>query len=1027
MASIVGTGNVSDSPLPGIRSLPTIATLADGRFLIAWMDNSEAGLLPPGGTVDPAYFENGWQVRARLFSEDGTPLGAEFRVDSPGGMTPRDQWFPQVLAQPDGTFLVAYETAWRHPPEDPLDVVGFVPDLPPYFAVVARTVTPQANAAPSLSSQVALYTVANTLTYLDDLALQTDGRRVAAISHYAGTWDVATERYLTLGEHIGSITQGDPAAAFVDGMAETIGAGGSTGRGVKLAALPGGGHVLAWERRDGVSFNFDVVAQVLDAPGGGSALIPVAVAAGSQAGVEVAALATGNFVVTWVDHPTASTRGRVFDPHGNAVTPVLALAGPGHDFDAISLADGGFALTWVYGPAVVGTVYLAAFGYDGSVTMAPQAIAIGDHPRIAQQPDGDLLLVTRNEVMTFSIVRGVTSNIAPQSIALAAAAIPEDATAGMLVGVLSAIDPDSPGAPVFSIVADDGRFRIVGSQLLLNGPILDFETRPIENVTVRATDTSGNSIDSVVSFAVADANDEPTGVVFTTSGAQTILLAENPQSRAVIGQLVAVDQDALDVNKLALIDDGGGAFGLTGAGLLFVRDPLRFDAERLGGVSGAVTSTRKGVTTGPLYFSVVLQDVDPETVSGDSRNNEIYGGTGNDVLRGGDGDDRLYGERPFSFQPGGADILNGGNGDDFLFGGRGDDELIGDDGNDILDGGDGADRQKGGNGNDAIVVRYGILPSGELIDGGNGQDIVFMSGDVDFRNASVRGIEAFQFDIMQNGVAIFAQEQIAGIATFSGNMVEPGTAMPRPGDSSHTLSIFLRSAGTLDLSAKTLIDVDEVLLNGSSRRDILVGTAQADVLDGGDGADEMTGNAGDDTYLVDDAGDTVVEVAGGGIDTVRATVSWTLGAHVENLSLEGLRKLTGRGNDLDNVISGTIVNDRLNGGLGNDTLIGGAGRDWFVFDGPLTAGNVDTVADFAVADDRFELSGAAFDGLAPGRLATDAFRIGVAAFDADDRILYDAASGTLRFDSDGTGMVAAEIFAVASPGLALKASHFLVV
>ncbi len=99
----------------------------------------------------------------------------------------------------------------------------------------------------------------------------------------------------------------------------------------------------------------------------------------------------------------------------------------------------------------------------------------------------------------------------------------------------------------------------------------------------------------------------------------------------------------------------------------------------------------------------------------------------------------------------------------------------------------------------------------------------------------------------------------------------------------------------------------------------------------------MTGGSGNDVYVVDNAGDRTIESPGGGNDTVRSSVSYTLAAYTETLVLTGAAAIDGTGNGLANILTGNAAanrlaggegNDVLDGGAGNDTLRGGSGSDW---------------------------------------------------------------------------------------------------
>ncbi len=155
---------------------------------------------------------------------------------------------------------------------------------------------------------------------------------------------------------------------------------------------------------------------------------------------------------------------------------------------------------------------------------------------------------------------------------------------------------------------------------------------------------------------------------------------------------------------------------------------------------------------------------------------------------------------------------------------------------------------------------------------------------------------------------------------------------------------------------------------------------------------------------------------------------------------------TFKGNGGNDTIFGRGGEDVLLGGAGNDILVGGTQADAFIFNTALGSRNVDKIADFSrYQQDKIVLENSIFVGLnfVPldgfdvgfrltgatgdvGRMQQQVFQVGTAALDADDRVIYDRASGSLSFDPDGTGVAAATKFAQVKAGLLLTYNDFLV-
>lgn len=510
--------------------------------------------------------------------------------------------------------------------------------------------------------------------------------------------------------------------------------------------------------------------------------------------------------------------------------------------------------------------------------------------------------------------------------------------------------------------------------------------------------------------------------------------------------------DRLDADFRATSIPGDVDYGNDGAG------DITFG---ISSVRTEFTSIEEIIVRSDSLWFVRFGDGDDTVSLADGDRNDIDTGGGDDVV---------------TTAAGGIDLIFGGAGNDYLesngeqgevHGGSGDDTLLaqnrlyGEDGNDILQGGPDAELH-GGDGND-IYIFNGTEQIIELADQGIDEvrTVVSFTLTGNLENVTLWGTSAIDAtgnagaNVLIGNDAANNLNGLAGADTMAGGGGNDSYFVDVAGD------VVIEQAGggtdhvrsaisyTLGANVENLALAGSAANNGTGNElaNILTGNNAANILDGRGGADRMVGRDGNDTYFVDNIADVVIENAGQGTDTVRSSITYTLSAtEIEKLVLTGGAAIDGTGNNYANVVvgngaanslSGGLGNDRIEGrggddqlfgGLGNDILYGEAGADGFRFDTALNAAtNVDTLADFAAAGDTVFLDNAVFAAAGPnGTLAASAFRLGDTAADADDRILYDGATGFIYYDSDGAGGADAVLFARVQSGTALTNADFVV-
>jgi Ca2+-binding RTX toxin-like protein len=297
------------------------------------------------------------------------------------------------------------------------------------------------------------------------------------------------------------------------------------------------------------------------------------------------------------------------------------------------------------------------------------------------------------------------------------------------------------------------------------------------------------------------------------------------------------------------------------------------------------------------------------------------------------------------------ETLNGSDYDDRIYGLGGDDILNGNGGNDVLDGGAGNDSLGGGSGNDTYLV-----DSGDTIAESSNQGVDVVRSSVNwtlgsnFENlvllgsANVTGTGNNLANQIMGNTGNNTINGGSGADNLSGGAGDDTYVADNVGDVvvenadegidliqsgvTYTLSANVENLTLTGSSgnAATGNELDNIL-TGNGGNNALSGGAGNDTLNGGSGSDAMSGGTGNDTYVVAQTTDTVSELSGEGTDLVQSSVTFTLSADVENLTLTTTSAINGTGNALDNLLTGNNGSNTLTGAAGNDTLMGGAGTD----------------------------------------------------------------------------------------------------
>ncbi len=756
---------------------------------------------------------------------------------------------------------------------------------------------------------------------------------------------------------------------------------------------------------------------------------------------------------------------------GDALTVTLPLPG---GINAVTTTPAGQIVVTLSGPASTAD-YAAAIAQVLYSTTSQDPTFGGTDPTRT-------ITVTVEDGMLTSAVATSTVTITPlddSAVAQPDAFATDEDT--MVSGNVFLANPTTPDGdvdgPALEVGAVNGSAGDVGDTILLpSGAELtlnsdgSFDYHPLDAFETLPGPLSGASnLTDTDSFTYTLVNGNEVTVTITISGLDSDgdILLGTPGADTLDGGIGADTMTGFAGNDSYAVDNAGDTVvEVAGEGNDTIRTAVSYTLAA--GLSVETLTTTNAAGLGAI------------DLAGNEIDNRIEGNDGVNLIAGHGGEDLLYGN-------GGGDGLTGGAGNDLLDGGAGidtaffagspgfTDTLVGwvatsFEGSDILRNVEIA--VEGSGQRNLLVGSTGFATIQAASDSAvTGDNIRLAAGSYsgtvtyDVGGLTVIGQTGSQQNVTYApvgtfGISVFGANLVDTITTGAGNdslnggggddvmtggqghdtyhVLQAGdVVIEAPGGGVDIIftavSYSLNDGSEVEVLATRAFDgTDPINLTGNGLANYMIGNDGANTMDGKAGADVMVGRAGNDTYIVYDAGDEAVENAGGGVDILFTAVSYALNDFWEvevlaTIAFDGTAPIDLTGNGLDNYMIGNDGANTMDGKGGSDVLVGRAGEDRFAFTTALGAGNVDTIFEFVAADDTIALDSELF-GLADGPLDPNAFRVGTAAADADDRIVYDDTTGYLYFDADGSGTDhSAILFAILQNAPALTASEFTMI